>query len=136
MMEFYITLRSDDSLLLYPTNSTTHFRVELDGMIHMDDRWMLGLSDITINSTKQEDLYICSTVCQDSHVGSGKMPLLRRICAKFKQFSFQNIHYIPVRMCELKTVDIYIKDRSGEFPSFVEGTVVITLHFKRLPYLL
>jgi hypothetical protein len=129
-MEFYITLHSDDSLLFYPDNKANHFRVELDAPIHLDNRWMVGLCDIHMESTKEMDFYICSTICQESYVGSGKMALLRRIYSQSKEAIFSNVYYIPIRLEELKTVDIYIKDNQNKCTSFVKGRVVLTLHFK------
>lgn len=137
-MDFYITLRSNDSLDFYPENNSFYFRVELNAPIQFDHRWKVGLCDVRVDSAKEGDLYICSSVCEESQVGSGMLPLLRRMYCTNDDIEkdFLKVHYIPLRVKELKTLDIYIKDSQGHLASFISETSVLTLHFKRQSYIL
>ena len=143
-MDKYITLRSTDCTQLYPNNQPWQFRVLLNEPIHLDRRWIMALVDISVlnwdTSRKSEcrDIYVYSYVCNTSHVGDKREPLLRRLCLmgnkRERTFEFMRGQYVSVRLGTLDTIDISIKTESGDPASFIRGPVTLTLHVKPVPF--
>ncbi len=143
-MDRYLTLRSTDSLELYPGNTPYNFRVNLNEPLYFEKQWMVALCDITIQNwavNKRgdcKDIYVCSSMCVPSFVGESQEPLLRRICLRGikreRHFAFPHLYYIPLKVQHLQSLDLYIKEANGESASFLTGPVSVTLHLKPLPF--
>ena len=87
---FYCVIRNTDSKDRYPDNTMTSFRVKLDPPVTLVGMWGCGLSEITYNKKTFSSLtgvadngigslYICSSMCDTSHVGDKRLPLLRHV---------------------------------------------------------
>ena len=79
-------------------------------------------------------LYVYCDLCEPQFVGDAYVPLLRIVDArgKDKQIitkTYAQPHYIPV-MKSFDTVEINIKDDTGEDVSFTSGKVICKLHFR------
>lgn len=142
-MDKYIVIRSTDNKDTYPHNEHYNFRVNLGEELHVDHKWMIGLCDITVSdwdveNKEDRDIYVCSSVCNTSYVGGGYETFLRYVFLnnekKQRQFMFPSLYYVPVKVHDLRTIDLYIKDSQGALASFVTGTVTATLHLKPLPF--
>ena len=81
-------------------------------------------------------LFVYTNLIEARPVGDTIAPLLRvipvdhedKIRNKIK--SFNNIHYQPVRRQIFESVEIDIRDGTGEFIPFERGNILVTLHFK------
>jgi hypothetical protein len=160
-MDKYIVLRSTDCKSLYPNNESYDFKLELGETLHLDQRWSMALCDMSIvdeehyveeeegKCSVEEDkcpsvaednqsLYVCSSLCDTSFVGEGRECFLRHLLLKNikkdEHFTFAHPYYIPIKVHDLQTIDLYIKDREGNSASFIKGTVTATLHLKSLPF--
>ena len=143
-MDKYITVQSTDSINLYPHNRPWSFRVQLNEPLYFEKRWMMALTDITIQNwdvnkrSDCRDVYVYSSICYPSHVGEIKEPLLRRICLmgtkKERHFNFPQNYYIPLKVQTLQTLDLYIKESNGDPASFISEPVTATLHLKPVPF--
>ena len=144
-MDKYLTLRSTDCKTYFPENKSNDFKVHLNNPLHLKEgQWLVGLSEITIlnwSSKKTADIfdvYIYSSLCENSPVSDSELPLLRHIVLqgnkKERRFVFPTCHYIPVKVRDIQDIHLYIKDRKGEPASFITGPVIVTLHLKPLPF--
>ena len=48
---------------------------------------------------------------------------------------YENIHYIPIQRKQFQTLEIYIRDHTGQKVPFERGTLNVTLHFRQRKYL-
>jgi len=143
-MDKYITIQSTDSIDLYPDNKPWSFRVQLNEHLYFEKQCTIALTDITIQNwnvnkrTDCHDIYIYTSICYPSHVGESKEPLLRRICLrgskKQRHFNFPQNYYIPLKVQNFQTLDLYIKTSNGDSASFISEPVTVTLHLKLLPF--
>lgn len=83
-------------------------------------------------------LCIYSDIVDLTLVGDTKVNLLRTVPiprdAKFMDqidMEFVRVHYLPVTRTEIRNVEVYIKDESGEDLKFQLGRVILTLHFRK-----
>ena len=81
---------------------------------------------------------MCCDICEETIVGGKDAPLLRRVCLgqNPENIALTVPYYIPVKICELQQICIYITDREGNLVSFLDGPVTVTLHFIKFPYVL
>ena len=83
--EFFIELRSFDSLNLYPKNIASCFRIQLIGRLKFNGDWKLSLRDLVINCKDTDteiegrDIYIYTNIIEQSFVGTNYKSLLRRV---------------------------------------------------------
>ena len=91
-----------------------------------------------LGKSECRDIYVYSSVCNTSHVGNKREPLLRRLCLmgnkRERTFEFVRGQYVSVRLGTLETIDISIKTESGDPASFIRGPVTLTLHVKPVPF--
>lgn len=83
-------------------------------------------------------LCVYSDVVDLTLVGDSKVNLLRTVPiprdAKFMDqidIEFVRVHYLPVTRTEIRNIEVYIKDESGEDLEFELGRVILTLHFRK-----
>lgn len=88
-------------------------------------------------------LYTYCNVIEPHMVGHVLAPLLRIIPIRGKDGdlvtrTYENICYHPVQQKHFDTIELVIRDDTGQYVSFERGKVVITLHFrqKRSPHFL
>ena len=81
-------------------------------------------------------LYVYCPILEPRTVGDIKVPLLRIVPIEgvhgdFVSKSFQTIHYIPLQYKRFETIEIYIRDDTGNPIPFQWGKVIVTLSFRR-----
>ena len=137
----FVYVSSDvDSGNYFHGNTPTSFRVKLPGRINFlpQGKWEVALLDIDLPRPldKYNSIYVCinSSICKPSPFNSSLTPILNRVY--FNQISrgapvyFDNPRYIPLSVDSLDIIDIYLTDSSGANPSFKQGKVNGTLHFR------
>lgn len=138
-MSIYVILSSDKSSNYYPNNTPYCFKSHLNAPIVLEGTWKVALLETEIKSTlsKEDSLYLHSSMCQDSIIEGEKRPLLRRIsCYGPGDWSsiLETPYYIPVNTKELYNIDILITDRNDSKASFLDKPSTLTLHFKSFPF--
>ena len=81
-------------------------------------------------------LYVYCPILEPRTVGDIKVPLLRIVPIEgvngdFVSKSFETIHYIPLQYKRFETIEIYIRDDTGNPIPFQWGKVIVTLSFRR-----
>ena len=81
-------------------------------------------------------LYVYTDIIQPGLVGNALVPLLRIVPIKGKvgdtvHHCFENPHYQPLCVKQFQTVEIDIRDDTGQPVSFERGKVIVKLHFRR-----
>jgi hypothetical protein len=86
-------------------------------------------------------MYVYTSVCSPIQVGHIQAPLLKTIWLKpsrrfalneIKHIDFENAMYIPVSSNSFNSIEVNIRQDSGQFIPFNYGSVTsLTLHFKR-----
>ena len=93
-------------------------------------------SDVMSSIETNKVVYIYTDIIQNQHVGQFKVPLLRVIpvTSKYGEIScmqYDRPHFIPLSQADIHTIEINIKDDTGQFISFEAGRVLVTLVFRR-----
>ena len=83
-------------------------------------------------------LFVYCDLVQPQAVGDTDVPLLRAVGVEGQDGnvvtkSFQNIHYLPLNRSTFQTIHIYITDDTGRRVPFLQGRVIVKLHFRRKP---
>jgi hypothetical protein len=132
-MAIRLVLRSSDSHTVYPGNTSYDFKVHIPKPLYFQGHWTVSLSEFSlISGNTKRELYVCSNVCQDSIVGEGELPLLRRVVLeKTGNNIYTNPYEVPLRLGEFQDVRIYIRDSSNQEASFLKGVVTVTLLLKK-----
>ena len=109
------------------------------GFKKVDPDWkdVLYADDITDLDDGLHHLFIYTNIVEHRSVGHTLVPLLRILpIPKMKQtmnhvFTFQNIHYLPVRRSIYDSLEIDIRSITGAAVPFQRGQVLVTLHIRR-----
>lgn len=139
-MSVRMVLSSDDGKSFFPNNTSYNFRIKLNRTLQFDGYWVVALTEIKISEVdqKDEELFVCSDICQDSFVGTSEQSLLRKIFfeeVNGKNVIYDNPYYVPVKLGDVQQIHIYIKDKNGDDASFLKRKVSATLHFKKFPFI-
>lgn len=132
-----LIVRSNDNIGLFPSNVPHDFKIQLLHTLYLKGTWSIALREFTTTSWSGEnlpdDVYIYSNLCDDTIVGNVEEPLLKRVYlgehAKTNHIFWDPV-YVPVRLGQVEQVRMYIKDKSGNPASFLDGTVTCELHLK------
>ena len=94
-------------------------------------------ADITIPKNTIGSVYVYSDIIENQYVGDYKAPLLRVIPVrtKFNEVNwvhYDKPHFLRLSRENINTIEINIRDETGEFVSFESGKVIITLVFRRI----
>ena len=86
-------------------------------------------------------LYVYCNLIEPRVVGDSHVPLLRIVPVQGKHTDlvtrfFQKVYYLPLQQKCFETVEIYIRDDTGQKVPFERGKVVVTLHFRKRRYFL
>lgn len=86
------------------------------------------------------NLYIYANVVEPRVVGDSLVPLLRIVPIQGNHGEvasevFNPIHYVPLQLRQFQMLEVYIRDDVGDPVAFERGKVVVTLHFRRRPFL-
>lgn len=127
---FYVYLSSQDSTNNFPDNSAFDFTLLLPERIFLEgDKWWCGLIQCHLTSAPKQDVFICTDICAESVTGSSRLPVLRRI--RTKVFEASHVTYVPVKVRELSSIRVYIRDKRGNSLPFSAQTSSCVLHFQR-----
>ena len=140
-----LTLQSYASLKTQPSNKASHFVVDLDTILRLEnDSYEVCLSEIHydnffrkgsqgnvvgaqhVSIRPPDDLYIYCTICEPSVIGDSMGRLLRVIPTKTK-FSrvysvFLRPYFVPVQSSEIRSIEIMIADRDAKTVEFSRNT--------------
>jgi hypothetical protein len=91
---------------------------------------------MTIVDSDRQTLYVYCDVVECVPVGDSSAPLLRvvDVDSSFRNVvhkSFDQPRYIALRKMSFESLEIDIRDGLGRSIPFEDGTVIVTLHFKR-----
>lgn len=141
-MSVYMILNSNKSLEYCPDNKPYHFKTYLKFPLTFNGTWKVALTEAKIIDTISsfefhKDVYIYSTICEETIVDGEKRSLLRRLFKKDGNYTniFQTFSYVPVKENEINHFDIYLKDEGEHFTSFIKEPTSFTLHFRKYPFL-
>jgi len=115
-ISIYVVLSSDKSSSYFPNNAPYRFKSHLNAPLLLEGTWKVALieAEITSSLSKEETVYLHSSICQDSIVEGEKKPLLRRLISISPgdwTSTIDSPHYIPVNTNESYDIDITITDR-------------------------
>ena len=138
-MSIYVVLSSDKSSRYFPNNNPFSFKSHLNAPIVLEGTWKVALVEVDITSklSKEDPIYVYSSICQESIVEGEKKPLLRRLMSNGPgdwTTLIDSPHYLPVNTNELYDIEIYITDRHNDTASFLDQPSTLTLHFKSFPF--
>ena len=100
-------------------------------------------ADSVVDMDPVDSLYVYCDVVEPRVVGDSQVPLLRIVPAEGDHGQlvtriYENVHYVRLQKKNFQTIEINIRDRTGNIVPFEQGTLNVTLHFrqrKRLPTL-
>jgi hypothetical protein len=111
-----------------PTNHTEPKVLEAGGLHEADSR--PDLLRGTYN------MYIYSNICSNVLVGNSFVPLLRAIPLKetpygqVQSFIFEKPIYVPVTRRSIDTIEVELRDDTGELMPLEEGKTLLLLQFR------
>ena len=139
-MSMFVIFSSDKSKDYFPNNSPARFRSHSSAPLVLKGLWKVALMEVSVSTSfpKTDALFIYSSICHESIVNGYSMPLLRRLMFT-EPGNWSTIldspHYIPVKVSEIRDIDIFVTDEQGDTASFLNQTSTITLHFRAFPFL-
>jgi len=146
---FYITLFSDASQTVHPSNTLGEFTIQLARRIDLGsvDNWEVGLSEFSCPppypyTNKPYDvvgntnsLIYCDLITPQ-FVGNDNVRCLRTFTypSKHCEYLFKNIYYVPVQKRTFQEISIFIADTKGKPVKFnsSEVSTKVVLHFRRV----
>jgi hypothetical protein len=83
-----------------------------------------------------DSLYVYCDVIEPRIVGDSQVPLMRIVPvegshAELVTRIYENVHYVRLQQKRFQTVEINIRDRTGNKVPFERGTLNVTLHFRQ-----
>lgn len=146
--EFHVHICSSDSMLYFPSNKGSDFRVNLDEKILFSGQWSVALVGLTVGTKKSVQLdslqlYLCSNLVDFSFVGGKKVQLLRKVCLgqgfaqrEKRLYNVETVEnycfYKSVIVQECLTIHICVLEHDMNFLSILDNcNVTVSLHFKR-----
>ena len=131
--DVYLFISSADSKSYHPDNKPHTFIVELGERLNLTGRWLVTLSDLNLNVSSAETLYIFCDICDISYFQNSMKPILRMIYPTdaSKSVNFSKRYYIPLAQKNFTRLQIYIRDKSMKMPAIMTEDLQLTLHLKR-----
>ena len=132
-----MTINSNGSTKFFPSNRPYHFRSQLNTPLCLDGCWKMALVDISYRGDihpLNSILYIFSNICSGSIIDGVHTNLLRKLdIVKGVQQAYQ---YVDVNKSEMIDIEFFIRDEHQENATFLIQPIIITVHFKKYPFLL
>ena len=146
---FYVTLLSNSSQTMYPQNTLAAFTAHLAKPIDLGstERWEVGVSEITspaiqvgtiramIVLSNTLSLLYCDLI-SPQFFGDRLVRVLRTFITPSLtgQYTFTNIHYVPVEKRIFQDIRIEILNTQGGRIAFKDNKtpIQIVLHFRRV----
>jgi len=81
-------------------------------------------------------IYVYTDIIENQNTGDYKVPLLRIVPVTSKHgdlccVKYDKPHYIPINRSHIQTIEINLRDDTGELISFEAGKAIVTLVFRR-----
>ena len=92
----------------------------------------------TFRSLKLTDIiFIYCNIVKHSYVGNTKSNILRvfKRLNKSRQYNFQNLLYVPLRIEEINSIKISCRDNLGDIVKFSDGNISLTLLFRPIEHI-
>ena len=94
-------------------------------------------SPVVATTRSLDNVYVYTDIVENQHVGDFKVPLLRvvPVRSKFNEINwihYDKPHYMRLSRGNINSIEINIRDETGEYVSFESGKAVATLAFKRI----
>ena len=141
MNDRYIYVQSDDSDSYFSDNSVYKFKVHLNAPLTLQGLWKVALVEFSAKektkSKAGEALYVYTDLCKESIVHGEEETLLRRLEKSKKSlwnYVIQTPFYLPVRKKELREFEIFIRTVDGEYATYLDKPLNLTLHLKPYPF--
>lgn len=137
-MERYVYIDSTESNELFPENKVYAFKIHLNTPLVLDRHYRVALVEFCAKTGKtklkhaEQSLYIYSDICTGSIVQGEDRPLLRQLVKNNRnswEFILTTPFFIPLKRYTISDFWIYIKDSHGEFATFLEDPLKLTLLF-------
>ena len=130
--EYFIFLKSTDSLNYYPFNAPQSFTVQLPETINLGDNvWFCTLRSLTCELTAPKALYVYCDLVEQSYVLDRKLPIIQYI-PKYKEGrvieSYDSSVRFKVTRSAVASITVYVKDDQFQNPSFTNEPLTCTLH--------
>ena len=92
--------------------------------------------ELVVDMDPLHSLYVYCDLVESRIVGDKLVPLLRVVPVQGSDGDmvtriYENVHYVPLQRKSFDTLEIDIKDSTGEKVPFERGTLNVTLHFRR-----
>ena len=97
-------------------------------------------ADSVVDMDPVDSLYVYCDVVEPRVVGDSQVPLLRIVPAEGDHGQlvtriYENVHYVRLQRKSFQTIEINIRDRTGNIVPFEQGTLNVTLHFRQRKHL-
>jgi hypothetical protein len=147
--QFYITLFSNASQKVHPSNTLSDFKIQLAQRIDLgtDEDWEVGLCEFSCPPPKTgtvkpidvigdtNGLIYCDLITPQ-FVGSNRVRCLRTFIhpSKHCDQTFENVYYMPVEKRTFQDISILITNLKGANIAYKSGDVPtkVVLHFRRV----
>ena len=93
-------------------------------------------ADSVVDMDPVDSLYVYCDVVEPRVVGDKQVPLLRIVPVEGDHGQlmtriYENVHYVRLQQKSFQTIEIDIRDRTGNMVPFEQGTLNVTLHFRQ-----
>lgn len=136
---FYVTLLSNNSLMIYEDNVLSAFTnlVNLPTITSKED-WEVGVTELYLNDGSTElptILFIYSDIIKPRCIGNKNIRCIRVLPYKGQSicYDFHNVEYYPLEISIINDISILIANSDGTQYNFQSSTTpnFITLHFRK-----
>jgi hypothetical protein len=127
-------------------NAHLRFSGDIVKIINVTSQWIYGKTHkhfsgelITHNPMLTQVIYVYTDIIQDQLIGDTYGKLLRAVVVDSEYMKtawnrYDTPHYVKLNKTEINTIQIELRDDSGEQIKFKEGKVVVKLHFRPMKY--
>ena len=135
--EYFIFMKSTDSLNYFPSNTNHHFTVELPEAVYLDgnDVWYCALRHFTCELTSPMALYVYCDLVQQSFVLDRRLPIIQYIPKYTRETrvteTYDSSMAFKVTRSTITNITVYIKDEKFKHPSFTDEPSTCTLHLMK-----
>ena len=135
--DFYVYLSSKDSRDKHPENVPDDFIVELPRTLTLEGDWECSLREIKLSNSieKEEELFVCTDVCEESFACDTYTPILRVVSTTRKTKTmtkmFTDPFYVRVKQDRFQDIRIFIRGGRLKTTIIMTGTLTCTLHYRK-----
>lgn len=142
-MDHFVYIRSDECDDYFKGNNPYKFKIHLKSPLVLKGFWTVSLVEFyaAASSRVKNDtvLYVFCNFCKESILDGELKPILRCIPSSKKNqwfYSFSLPFHVPVSKQEIYEMEFYILTQSGQYASFLNQPLMITLRFRSYPFYL